>query len=335
MKQAVLAAIAHKRGETLPYCVELTSQKRKSLCELLGIPEAGYFDYAGNMIEKADYITGETIKPGFYRDCFGVVWDRSGLDKDIGIVQGIQINESNYRSYRCPEVDEHRVRLITESLLASPRDTLKLGKLSITLFERAWSLRGLTQLLMDFHLNPKLVRHLLDQIMIYNTRVLDIALEYDVDGMYFGDDFGTQTGLMFSPDTWREYFKPCYEAMFRQIKAKGKLIALHSCGDIGRILPDLVDIGLDIYQTVQPEIYDLPTLKREYGASLCFWGGISTQRLLPFATKVELTDTLRRTIDVMAKDGGYIASPTHQVPADVSDENILTLLDVLKKGYDR
>ena len=118
--------------------------------------------------------------------------------------------------------------------------------------------------------------------------------------------------------------------MFEKVKGSGKVVALHSCGNIGMILGDLIDIGLDIYQTVQPEVYDLGMIKTQYGKNLSFWGGISTQRLLPFAKPEELKSAVLEIIRVMSDNGGYIASPTHRVPADVPPENIVALVEVLK-----
>jgi len=328
-KKAVLSAVDHKQG-VVPYNVELTSEKQRDLCIEIGIEPNEYFAWSGNHIEKADYNTGKYIKPGFYEDNFGVVWNRTGLDKDIGVVDKTLVNEDNCMTYSYPEVDLNHVKNITEALVNNGKDTLKLGKISMTLFERAWSLRGMQDLLIDFHVDAEAVEHLFDQIMEYNMKIIDTALEYDIDGFYFGDDFGTQRGLIMSPDSWRTLIKPRYKIMFDKIKGRNKITALHSCGNIIDLLGDLIDIGLDIYQTVQPEVYDLQILKKEFGKDLCFWGAISTQRLLPFATKTELIDTVNKTIDIMSKNGGYIAAPTHQVPPDVSNENILTLIELLR-----
>lgn len=103
----------------------------------------------------------------------------------------------------------------------------------------------------------------------------------------------------------------------------------HSCGDIHEIFPDLIEIGLDCYQTFQPEIYPMETIKKEYGAHLCFWGGISTQRLLPFASAEEVRRVTAETLRIMKPSGGYIAGPTHAIPGDVPPENIQAMMEVL------
>lgn len=118
--------------------------------------------------------------------------------------------------------------------------------------------------------------------------------------------------------------------MYARVKSKGKIISQHSCGDISEIFPDLIEIGLDIYQTFQPEIYDLKKTKKEYGSYLTFWGGISTLRLLPFATPEEVKRKVTETIGIMGVNGGYIAAPTHAVPGDVPPENIAAMIEVFQ-----
>jgi len=331
-RKKTLEAIRRKQSGYVPHNVELTSEELAKVADYLGIEKAGFFDWAGNHIEKAGYnIGGEYMKPGCFKDEFGVVWNRSGLDKDIGVVDEILIPDTDLSVYEFPEPDLDTVRLVTEKLLGNGRDTLKLGKIGMTFYERAWSLNGMENLLMNFMLEPEFVEDLFDRILQYNLKIIDTVLSFDIDGFYFGDDYGQQTGMIMSPEHWRRFIKPGLAAMFARVKDAGKIVALHSCGNISDILPDLIDIGLDVYQTVQPEIYDLKKLKSEYGRDLSFWGAISTQRMLPFAAPDELKKVVRDSIGIMSEGGGYIAAPTHQVPADVPPENIVALVEVLKE----
>ena len=172
------------------------------------------------------------------------------------------------------------------------------------------------------------IHDLLDKIVEFNLRVIDIYNEYDFDGMYFGDDWGQQNGLIMGKPLWDKFIKPRMAILYARAKSKGRYIIQHSCGDCREIFSDLIEIGLDCYQTFQPEIYDIANMKSLYGDSLCFWGGISTQRLLPYASPHEVADTTRRIMDVMRERGGYIAAPTHAVPADVPPENVIAMLEV-------
>ncbi|NCB32188.1 MAG: uroporphyrinogen decarboxylase, partial [Clostridia bacterium] len=194
-----------------------------------------------------------------------------------------------------------------------------------TLFERAWSLRGMENLLMDMIEEPQRVDALLDAICEYDLRVLDIALSYEWDGFHFGDDWGQQRGLIMGPHLWRRFIKPRMARLYARVKEKGLWVSQHSCGDLRDILDDLAEIGLNVYNTVQPEIYDLAALKRDYQGRLAFWGGISTQRDLSRGSPAEIAQITRQTLRLMARGGGYIAAPTHAVEFDVPPENLLAM----------
>jgi uroporphyrinogen decarboxylase len=202
--------------------------------------------------------------------------------------------------------------------------------IGFSLFERAWALRSMPELLMDFILNPDFVDELLKRITDYNLAVIDIVAEYPIDCIFFGDDWGQQSGLIMGPEHWRRFIKPHIQRMYSYVASKGMLVAQHSCGDIHELFDDLVEAGLAIYNTFQPEVYDVEYMKRRYGSSVTFYGGISTQRLLPFASPDEVKREMRRLMLIIGKGGGYIVAPTHSIPDDVSTENILAFLDVVR-----
>ena len=329
-RQRVLSALNHITPDKVPYSVELTSEAMKRFSEYSGITAAEYFDLVGNHLEKCSYNDGSYIKSGYFKDEFGVLWNRSGVDKDIGVVEEYLLPEDDFSGYTFPIPDLEAVSKKTRAMMENGKDTFKLGKIGMTFFERAWSLRGMENLMCDFHCNEAFTEELFDKILEYNLQIVNAALKFPIDGFYFGDDYGMQTGLMFSPDSFRKYLKPCLRALFEPIKSKGKKVMLHSCGNIEKILPDLIEIGLDVYQTVQPEIYDLKKLKREFGKDLSFWGGISTQRDLPNLSAGEISALTRETIEILGENGGYICGPTHQVPADVPPENIAAMIEFLK-----
>jgi uroporphyrinogen decarboxylase len=132
------------------------------------------------------------------------------------------------------------------------------------------------------------------------------------------------------PNYWRKFIKPRMAKMYARVKSKGLIVSQHSCGDIEEIMPDVIEIGLDIYQTFQPEIYNMKEIKQKFGNNLTFWGGISTQRLLPFATPEEVKRVTKETIQIMGKFGGYIAAPTHSMPGDIPAENAVALIEAFQ-----
>lgn len=327
-KERVIAAIRHQETDPVPYDVDLTIPARERLIEYVGDP--GYIDRIGNHIAKASYKNPVEISPGYWRDHFGVVWNRSGADKDIGMIEDYLIPEPSLASFKFPELDEARWRATLEQTIANAGDRYVMAAIGFSMFERAWTLRGMENLLMDMIAEPQFVEELFDAICEFNLGIIDIALEYPIDGMHFGDDWGQQHGQIMGPDHWRRFIKPRMARMFAKAKAAGKFVSLHSCGDIQALFPDLIEIGLDVYQTFQPEIYDVAAVKREFGQSLTFWGGISTQRALPFLTPDQIKQYTRDMITAMRPGGGYIAAPTHAIPADVPPENIVAMVEVMR-----
>jgi len=330
-RERVLAAISHRETDIIPYDVGFTQQEYDKVAEYLG--DRNFGEKINNHMSGV-YYDGwpKEMAPGtgYFKDDFGVVWNRNGIDKDIGVINGLVLKEPTLKGYTFPEPDEAELKKRFDRLMKEKKNNFTFGNLGFSMFERAWSMRGMENLLMDMVIHPNFVDELLDLITEYNLKIIDIGLEYDVDGFMFGDDWGQQRGLIMGPKHWRRFIKPRMARMYERVKSKGKVVLQHSCGDIHEIFPDLIEIGLDVYQTFQPEIYDIKKMKKEYGAYLTFWGGISTQRLLPFASAEEVKRVTRETLDILGVNGGYIAGPTHSIPGDVPPENVLAMLEVLE-----
>ena len=328
-RERVISALNHKDTDIVPYDFGFTSQSHMRMVEFSGDPNYG--SNSGYHISQYQYWGWPTELPGqpeLFLDDFGVTWDRSGADKDIGVIQTPLIPDIENHNYTAPSIDEQRLRKEMEELMLSRDDRFVFAGIGFSVFERIWSLCGMENTLMGMMTNAKEVDDLLDIIVDRNLKILDIMLEYDIDGVYFGDDWGQQKGMIMGPVHWRRFIKPQMKRMYERVKQADKFIALHSCGDIGEVFADLIEIGLDCYQTFQPEIYDIETVKREYGAHLSFWGGISTQQLLPVATPEGVRDETIRIMKIMSKNGGFIAAPTHAIPQDVPPENIEAMIDV-------
>jgi uroporphyrinogen decarboxylase len=225
-----------------------------------------------------------------------------------------------------PPVDESFIRGQCERLMQSKGGNFALASVGFALFERAWSLCGMEDLLCYMLTDPGAVAALFNKLTAYNLKKLRIALEYGFDGVIFGDDWGQQKGLIMGAPLWRKLIKPFVAAMYAEVKSKGKFIAQHTCGDNREILDDLIDIGLNVYQTFQPEIYGMSPFKEKYAGRLTIWGGISTQTQLPFLTPAEVYGITKNAIAILGKGGGYIAAPTHDAPADIPPENIEAMI---------
>lgn len=330
-KQRIIEALSFRETSRPPCHVMLTQQAQEQLCAHTGNPRFAQdcMDNHITMIAYDGFLHPVAGKQELFEDDFGVLWDRSGVDKDVGVVARYQIaTEEDYDTYKLPPVPEAKIRAMFEAGLAQAGDTFVLGGIGFSLFERAWSLRGMENLLMDMLTEPERVQQLLEQICEYNLKIMEIAFEYPLDGFHFGDDWGQQRGLIMGPALWRKFIRPQMQTLYARAHEKGLWVTQHSCGDLHEVLDDLVEIGLNAYNTVQPEIYDLGALKQKYGNKLTFWGGISTQRDLASKMQQEITAITRETLALMSKGGGYIAAPTHAIEFDVPPENILAMLNV-------
>jgi uroporphyrinogen decarboxylase len=200
------------------------------------------------------------------------------------------------------------------------------------LFERAWSLRGFENLFADIALEPAFVADLMDRITEIQLRLIHRFIELGVDGAYFGDDYGAQKGLLISPASWRQLIKPRLARMFAPFVERGLPVLMHSDGQIQKILPDLVEIGLTTLNPVQPEVLDHTWLKDNFAGKLSFYGGLSTQTVLPQGTPDEVVASTRKCIEDLAVDGtGLLLAPSHRMMTDIPMENVEAMLGIFKQ----
>lgn len=327
-RELLIQALQHKETEKLPFHVDFTEQELAKVIAATG--DEQFADKVGGYLYGWQYWGYPTEDPnhkGYFKDDFGVTWNRNGADKDIGVVDCPVISEPDISLYPTPVFDEDRIRADCEHIMATKGDRFTFAAIGFSVFERLWSYLGMEDALAYMIIEPEFIHQLLDKILEFNLKVLEIMDEYPFDAFYFGDDWGQQRGMIMGAPLWRKFIKPRMEVLYRRAKKNGKFVLQHSCGDIHEVFDDLIEIGLDCYQTVQPEIYDLPTLKAQYGDRLCFWGCISTQQALPQLSPQEIRTVIHETVQLMRQGGGYILAPTHAIPGDVPVENVLAMLE--------
>ena len=259
------------------------------------------------------------------RDVFGVVWDRS-VDKDIGIVEAPVLPEPTLDGYVFPDPVDDRFFADIPERLATSGDRFRSFQIGFSLYERAWTMRGMEQLMMDFIEHPDFVRQFLRAIADYNIAQVHKAVEFDIDAVHFGDDWGQQRGLQMGPGLWREFIYPELRRMYDVVRASGKFVSIHSCGDVDELFDDLIDIGLDCFNPFQPEVMNVEVLLADYRGRLAFHGGLSTQQTLPYGTVQDVQQETRRLLTA-GEAGGYILAPAHAVEGDVSLANMLAFID--------
>ncbi len=262
------------------------------------------------------------------QDVFGVVWDRS-IDKDIGNIENCMLSEPTLEHYTFPDPLDQRFFVNIPGRIAKYGDRFRIFQIGFSLYERAWTLRGMQNLLMDFYDHPEFVRELLNSIADYNIAQVKEALKYDIDAVYFGDDWGQQHGLQMGPKLWRKFIYPVLERMYRAVHDGGRYVFIHSCGDVDELFDDLIAVGVNCFNPFQPEVMDVAALLRKYRGRLVFHGGLSTQQTLPSGTIEEVRSETDRLLE-MGREGGYIFAPAHDVQGDVSLENVLAFIELLQ-----
>lgn len=225
-----------------------------------------------------------------------------------------------------------------EHLAAEVEEAHRAGKVTgmrlTHLYEDSWQIRGYTEFLMDMVEAPEICDYVLDRVQERNLAKARAAAKAGVDILYTGDDVANQRTLMFAPELWRRFIKSRWAEVYATAKAIHPDIKIwyHSDGNIETIIPELIEIGVDILNPLQPECLDLVELKRRYGDKLVFDGTIGTQTTMPFAAAAGVREAVRRSRRELGRDGGLILSPTHVLEPEVPPENIEAFFDACREA---
>jgi uroporphyrinogen decarboxylase len=332
-KERVIAAMSHQETDIFPYQMDCLSAAERKLKGWFG--DVDLNEVIGNhiaMFEPSHYsiFKTEVIDNNRFRDAFGAVWELKP-NEDIGTVISNPLKEPALRGYEFPDPEKVMELDGIPSFVERNRDRFIIGAIGFSLYERAWILRGIEPVLFDFLENPLFIEELFDKIIDFNLVITKRLCRFPVDAFHFGDDWGQQHGLIIDPKMWRYFFKKRLKKLYDVVHDAGVPVSIHSCGDITDIIPDLIEIGVNMIMPLQAEALDFNFLKKEYGKYLTFWGGVSTQRTLPFGTPEEVRSEIRELKRVLGKNGGYILAPSHELQNDVPLENMLAFIEEAKR----
>ncbi len=227
--------------------------------------------------------------------------------------------------YRWEGVAEH-----IRSLKEQDRIVMN-GTVNIDIFEPAWYLRGMENFLMDMLADPEMAEACLDRIANIKTQLARKFAEAGVDVLVFGDDVGTERGMMMSVETWRTWLKPRLAAAIRAAKEANPevLCYYHSDGDIREIIPELIEVGVDILNPIQPECMDPVEIYNTYVDRVAFWGTIGTQTTMPFGTREEVVEKTSEMLELCKERGKLVIAPTHLLEPEVPVENIMAFVNTV------
>jgi uroporphyrinogen decarboxylase len=279
----------------------------------------------------------QPCKPGQgYTDEWGIGWRAAEYQTKFGagvyteIIGHPLADDLAIEAYQPP--DPTRPELYTEAervIRQYKEEYWIVGVTVTTIWETAWALRGLEKMLMDLVLNPELAGRILDIPYNYHLTAAQKLVQMGVDMIWIGDDVGAQETMIISPNQWREIFKPRMATFIRTLKEINPQVkvAYHCDGNIYSIIPDLIEIGLDVLNPIQPACMDPAKVKADFGDKLCFWGTLDEQYTLPFGSVSDVQNEVAQRLNTIGKNGGLILGPTHHVQLDTPMENFWAMVD--------
>lgn len=273
-----------------------------------------------------------------YTDEWGIGWKSIQYTTPYGpgryteISQHPLADDQAIDDYVAPDPDRPELYAEAEWMIREFKDQYWIVGVTVTtVFECAWALRGYERLLSDLALHPDLAERILEIPYRFHLAAAKRLVEMGVDMIWIGDDVGTQKGMLISPKMWQKFFKPRMANFIGELKAINAQVkvAYHSDGNIYPIIPELIEIGLDVLNPVQPACMDPCRLKREFGENLCFWGSVDEQYTLPFGSPDRVRAEIIDRLKTLGESGGLILGPTHHVQLDTPLENFWAMVNCI------
>lgn len=330
-KGRVHRALLYQQVDRLPTQINYTPDMGSSLVEHFGVDPEGLPEFLGNHLLRVDIGYASRYSPDgkIKYDWWGAGF--STEEEGYFVADSPLAMNKDLEAYPWPDPQaEDLLVLAQKTITADGGQRFVIPNFGFALFERAWSLRGFDTFLMDLALDCDYASELFDRITEIQLVLIQRFIKLGVDGGYFGDDYGAQKNMLFSPMQWRDLVKPRLARLFAPFREAGLPVILHTDGQVAEILPDLVEIGLTTFNPVQPEVIDHRQLRETFGDSLSYYGGVSTQTVLPHGTPAEVQQAVRSCVASLAPEGtGLVIAPSHRLMTDIPKENVQALVEAI------
>jgi uroporphyrinogen decarboxylase len=352
-RDRVLQSLSHQQPDRCPMQISFTPEFAARMRECVHLPASTHHNPHGGgntyeleraldedlLLTSVGWANSYYAGSGSYTDEWGIRWKNSTYTTRFGTGQYTEIagnplaEDAAIAGYRPPDPDRGELYAEPEWVIRTFKDEYWIVGVTVTtIFETAWALRGYEKLMMDFAADPDTADAVLDIPYRYHLRAAEHLVRRGVDMIWIGDDVGGQNAMLISPQTWRRFLKPRMAQFISTIKTinPSLKVAYHSDGNILPIIPELIEVGVDVLNPVQPRSMDPASLKKLYGSRLCFWGSIDEQQTLPFGGPNDVRDEVAQRLRTLGKDGGLIIGPTHHVQLDTPVENVQMLVDSVR-----
>jgi uroporphyrinogen decarboxylase len=329
-RECVLDAIHHRQPASLPYTLGFEEDVEQRLDAYYKSPE--WKDRLVKYIVGVNAVDTDLKEPlddARLLDGYGGIWR---VDRLPWHLETPPLTEPSFEGYTFPSPEKFYRPDWKEKAYqtcAENKDSFILANLGWGLFERSWNLRGFENILMDVIDAPDFVEEALDRLMNLYLAFVEYTAELPIDAIFFGDDWGDQRGVIIGPKRWRQFIKPRWAKIYEAVHGHGIIVMHHSCGSVAEIMPDIIEIGVDVLESVQPEAAGMNPyeLKKKWGDKITFWGGLGSQSTIPFGTPGEIHAEVRRLKTEMGKDGGYILSPAKPLRPETPTENAVAVFE--------
>ena len=335
LRDIVVAQIEHRETGTVPYTLPMEEAVGDQLDSYYG--NTNWRNGIKQCIQRTDVVHTHnktpTEKEGYEIDLYGTVWR---TDRRPFHLESPGLREPDFTGYRWPAPEEFFAdQTAIDNAVAfcgeAKDEYFVVGGLGWGLFETSWNLRGFENILMDYASNEDFCAELLDKITEQFLAYVEFTCSTlpDIDAIMFGDDWGDQRGVIIGPERWRKLFKPRYAKIYEAAHRHGKKTISHCCGSIADIMPDVIEIGLDVLESVQPEARDMNPyeLKRRWGDRIAFWGCLGSQSTIQFGTPDDIHREVGRLKTEMSKGGGYILAPAKGLQPGTPIENAVAVVE--------
>lgn len=328
-KERLRRAISYQPVDRLPTQINYTGRQGERLAQHFGVPLKELPIRLDNHLRRLDL----TYPARYSEDGQAKFdWWGAGFDtQEEGYFVRVSPLQENKDLDSIAWPDPHDPHILEEAaqiMAQEGQEYFIVPNFGWALFERAWSLRGMVEFFIDMGRDPGYAGELMDRITDINLVLIQRFIDLGVDGAYFGDDYGAQSNMMISPKMWRTLIKPRLARLFAPFREAGLPIMMHSDGKIEAILPELVEIGLNVYNPVQPEVTEFSWLRTTFGDQLAYYGGVSTQTTLPFGKPADVREAVAKVARELAPNGtGLLIAPSHRMMVDISMENVGAMLD--------
>ena len=328
--------IGHEEVRPVPYTLAWEGDICERLGRHYGDPEwhtriRQYFLWTGAVdTMRRGPVEG---KEGWAKDLYGSVWR---YDRRPFHLETPGLPEPTFDGYKWPAPEKFFAD--AEGIAAANKicDEYKdkryvIAGLGWGMLEHSWGIRGFENVLMDVAAEPDFFEELLDRLTDQFLAYVDFTCKSlpDIDAVFFGDDWGDQRGVIVGPERWRRYFKPRWAKIYDRVHSYGKVTMSHCCGSVVDIMDDVIEIGLDVFESMQPEARGMNPyeLKKQWGDKITFWGCLGSQSTLAFGTPREIQAEVRKLCREMGKGGGYILAPAKAFQTEMSTEQAAAVVD--------